>query len=234
MKEFVLAFPLSIPPEELWSWMIEKKLIAAAPTGPELFLKGVPFGFRAIPRPAHAELVSIFAEHSTIPSEEQQILEKHQGILFLLGNLKDADSFHTVQGAIRTLLEHGALGVAFEHAGSAYTAKEWLESDMDETMLGWLNWIETKGDLRTFGLECFGLSDLVVHCANDVDSDTLQVILLHIAEDMFLEGLPLQSGNIIEAGDGKSYMLRQEAKQPWPKGHPNFNAKGSIRLTVPQ
>lgn len=230
MKQFVLAFPLDMPTDAVWPWMIQHDLMAIAPSGPELYLKGVPFAFRAHLRSAHTELVEIFADHSPLSPEDRERLSQHQSILFLLGELNDADRFAAVQGTIHALLKHGALGIACEHSGSAYTAQEWLEGDYEETMLGWLNWIQAKGDLRTFGMECFGLPDLVVSCKADEDSDTLQVVMLHVAEDLFLEGIPLQTGNIVETGEGLSYMLRQEPKQPWPKGHPNYNAKGCLRL----
>lgn len=231
MKEFVLAFPLALPEEKVWSWLIDKGLLISAPTSNELIFKGIPFQFRAFVRPPHVELPNIFSEHSQLSDEQRNQLASHQSILFLLGYLKSNQSFKTVQSTIRSLLQHGALGIACEHSGSAYIANDWLEGEMEESMLGWLNWINSKGDIRTFGLECFGLPDLVAACHSPEDEDTLQVIMLHISEDLFLDEIPLQSGNIVEAGDGRSYMLRQEPKQPWPKGHPNYNAKGSLRLS---
>lgn len=230
MKEFVLAFPLTIPQNEIWNWMINKEWIASAPTGSDLFLKGIPFSFRAHLRPAHAELSAIFAEHSDLSEVDRKALSHHTSILFLVGSFRNKADFTSTQSVIAMLLRGGALGVAFEHSGTAYMAKEWLDSDSEESMLTWINWIHAKGDLRTFGLEVFDLPDLVVKADSEEDSDALQVLLLDVAEELFLESIPLQTGNIVEAMEGQSFMLRQEAKLPWPKGHPNYNPKGALRL----
>ena len=184
--------------------------------------------FRMAVQGPHADLTTIFKEHSELSSEEAEALAQHASILFLLGTIKDKHALSTVNIAISQLVAGGALGVVFEHCGAAYTSAVWQDSFSEVSLEPWLNWIHGKGDLRTLGLEIFGLPDLVVQ--SRLDDESKQELLIEVAESMFLDEVPMLSGHIVEASDGGEYTLQKEAKAPYAKGHPNFNTKGCLRL----
>ena len=229
MKQFSLAFPLPFAQDETWTWMIEKGWIPHAPEGKELWLKGISFAFTVHLQPPHPDLAGIFAEHATLEASDRAVLSSHRSVLFLLGTLKNSKDFEVVQQAIELLLSGGALGVACEHCGAAHMRAAWLNGYEGYTMGGWLNWINAKGDLRTLGLDVFNMPELVIQ-ATESDDDALELLLLSVAESMFLDGTSMQSGHLVQGDDGTEYLLRTEPKSPYAKSDLRHNAKGSLRL----
>jgi hypothetical protein len=232
MKDFVLGFPLPFASEQIWPWMIHNEWIPSAPGDSELHLKGIHINFTPHLQNAHAELPQIFSEHNPLDDAEKKDILSHQSILFLVGRFKDRAGFLAVQDTISLLLQGGALGVVLEHCGAAFTKVAWNEEHSGQSMSGWLNWIMAKGDLRTLGMECFSLPDLVIPVADSLAADPKQTMLLELAESQFLDGVQMDSGHHVESEDGLEYVLRMEAKGPYPKGHPNFNTKGAMRLAT--
>jgi len=230
MKEFVLAFPLTVPKESIWAWMVEKTWIAKAPSDQNLYFKGISFDFRAVIQDAHPDLVSIFSEHRLLSAEEIRDLASHRSVLFLIGTIKDKATFRYVQEASQMLLKGGALGIVYEHCGAAHTAETWLADCAEDSMSGWINWVLAKNDLRTLGLDAFQLPDLIT-AAKDADcADELYALLLDVAENWFFQDAPIESGHYVTADDGKEYLVRKELKSLFPKTHPQFNPDGAIRL----
>jgi len=70
MKEFSLAFPLPMAPDQVYPWMIAQGWIASAPSANEIFFKGVPFLFRVAVQPPHPDLPTIFAEHCELAKDD--------------------------------------------------------------------------------------------------------------------------------------------------------------------
>jgi hypothetical protein len=93
-------------------------------------------------------------------------------------------------------------------------------------MDSWINFIEAGETLYTLGMATFMLPDLCV--ATSVENP--QQVLLLSADSLFGDGIPAKSGSEIEAEDGDRYVLRAEAKSPFPKDAPEYNKQGVLRL----
>ncbi len=228
MYEFTIAFPLKEPAEQIWQWMQEKQWIAQAPTDHSMMLRGIPLLFQGYAQNKHPILPTLFQEHCEISPDELHLLESHQGILFLKGRFKDHQDFHHVQTVIKTLLEGGALGVVFEHCGAAHLAQHWLEVDSN-SISTWLNWIEVKGELRSFGMEIFGLADIALLYQESASADWFD-IGEEVADALYIENLPLESGESMEISSGIVLQAQRLSKSPYPSKHPHYNRQGMIQL----
>lgn len=228
MLDFTLAFPLMTPADQIWLWMQEKQWIAKAPTDHSIMLRGIPFLFQGYAQKNHPMLPTLFQEHCEVQANDLQKLQAHQGILFLQGRFKSQNDFHQVQTAIRMILEAGALGVVFEHSGAAHLAKNWLEEE-DDSISTWLNWIDVKGELRSLGMEVFGLADLAISNPSSAIENWFE-IGEEVADALYLENLPLESGESMETSSGVILQAQRLPKSPYPPKHPHYNRQGLIQL----
>ena len=55
--------------------------------------------------------------------------------------------------------------------------------------------------------------------------------LLLAADAIYGDGIPAKSGSEVDIGEGEVYVLRAEAKNPFPKDSPEYNKQGILRLT---
>jgi len=175
-------------------------------------------------------LVSIFNEHQHLETSEIESLKSHRSILFLVGRIKDREAFLTIQDSLTKFLEAGALGIVMEHSGAAYTREDWLEKFSEDTVEGWINWILMGGELRTFGLEIFGLADIAIPCRSDENTSDKEETLIGLANDQFIDQTILESNCFVVDVAGTEYLVNNTSKSPYSKEHPHFNKRGLQQL----
>lgn len=226
MPQFILAFPLMKEVGEPIA-VTETVILAAETTS--AIIPGCSVMFKVV-RKEHVDgLADIFKEHQEdVPDEDAAAIEAHKSLLFLVGEVKNIEEVEQVNQAILKLLKAGALGVYMQQSGTAWTADGFREEldDGEYPMDPWINFVEAGETLYTLGLATFMLPDLCV--ATTVENP--QQALLLSADSLFGDGVPAKSGSEINCGEGERYVLRQEAKSPFPKDAPEYNKQGVLRL----
>ena len=161
-------------------------------------------------------------------AETAAAIEAHKSLLFLLGEVKNIDEVTQVNMAILKVFNAGALGVYMQQCGAAWTDAGFREEvgDGEYPMDPWINFVEAGDAIYTLGLATFVLPDLcIVASAEDP-----QEALLMAADSLFGDGVPAKSGSEVDLGEGVHYVLRAEAKNPFPKDAPEYNKQGILRL----
>ena len=225
MPQFILAFPLN---KEVGEPVAISETVTLAADAASLIVPGCSVSFKVV-RKEHVDgLAEIFKEHQDIPAELAAAIDAHKSLLFLIGEVKNIDEVSQVNMAILKLFCAGALGVYMQQSGAAWTADGFREEldDGEYPMDPWINFVEAGETLYTLGLATFMLPDLCV--ATTVENP--QQALLLSADSLFGDGVPAKSGSEINCGEGERYVLRQEAKSPFPKESPEFNKQGILRL----
>jgi len=225
MPQFILAFPLN---KEVDEPVAISETVTLAADAASVIVPGCSVSFKVV-RKEHVDgLAEIFKEHQDIPAELAAAIDTHKSLLFLVGEVKNIDEVSQVNMAILKLFCAGALGVYMQQSGAAWTADGFREEldDGEYPMDPWINFVEAGETLYTLGLATFMLPDLCV--ATTVENP--QQALLLSADSLFGDGVPAKSGSEINCGEGERYVLRQEAKSPFPKESPEFNKQGILRL----
>ena len=225
MNRFVLAFPIPVGVAEPFKIT---DVVSVSADAKNLLVPVCNVRFDVVRNAPAAGLSDIFKEHREISAEEASAIDSHKSLLFLLGSLKSADELRMVNTAILKVLAAGATGVYMQQSGTAWTADGFREEldDGEYPMDTWINFVEAGETLYTLGMATFMLPDLCV--ATSVENP--QQVLLLSADSLFGDGIPAKSGSEIEAEDGDRYVLRAEAKSPFPKDAPEYNKQGVLRL----
>ena len=173
-------------------------------------------------------LADIFKEHQDIPAETAAAIEAHKSLLFLLGEVKNVEEVTQVNMTVLKVFNAGALGVYMQQCGAAWTDVGFREEvgDGEYPMDPWINFVEAGDTIYTLGLATFVLPDLCIAAS----AEDPQEALLMAADSLFGEGVPAKSGSEVDLGEGVHYVLRAEAKNPFPKDSPEFNKQGVLRL----
>ncbi|MBR4558484.1 MAG: hypothetical protein IKO21_02790 [Fibrobacter sp.] len=226
MPQFILAFPLM---KEVGEPIAVTETVTLAADTTSAIIPGCSVMFKVV-RKEHVDgLADIFKEHQEdVPDEDAAAIDAHKSLLFLIGEVKNIEEVEQVNQAILKLLKAGALGVYMQQSGTAWTADGFREEldDGEYPMDPWINFVEAGETLYTLGMATFMLPDLCV--ATSVENP--QQVLLLSADSLFGDGIPAKSGSEIEAEDGDRYVLRAEAKSPFPKDAPEYNKQGVLRL----
>lgn len=225
MKQFVLAFPLQVSNDEVLSLSETVQITADTKT---LMVPGCGVQFSVVRKPHVDGLADIFKEHQDISTDDAETLNTHKSLLFLLGEVKSMDDLSMVNTAILKMLGAGALGVYMQQSGTAWTAAAFRETldDAEYPMDPWINFIESDDSIYTLGMAIFALPDLCI--AKTVEN--AESALLMAADALFGDGIPAKSGSEIDLGEGESFKLRAEVKNPFPKDAPEYNSQGVMRL----
>jgi hypothetical protein len=218
MNTFILVFPFSEENESL----IE---------GP-FMMPGCSVSLMGKKQPPVNGVAELFSEHAIIDKEELEALQNHKFLYSIQGEFKTEEEFNDLNQAIASILKSGALGIYMENSGAAWTKNafiDWIEEE--EMMSAWLNFIETREDLYTLGMESFGLPDLCIRLHHGEKID-LQNTLAHAAESLFTNQSILKlAGSAIDLDiNSLFYELRKEPNQPYRKDSPEYNRRGAWRL----
>lgn len=225
MNQFVLAFPLPVAKEESFPLTETLSIAADAKT---LLVPGCNVQFSVVRKEAAAGLSEIFNDHQEISAEDAAAIDAHKSLLFLLGEVKSIEDVRQVDLAILKIFTAGATGVYMQQSGAAWTSEGFREvmADGEFPMDMWLNFLEGEDVLYSLGMATFGLPDLCI--SRTVENP--QEALMLAADALFGDGIPAKSGSEVDVGDGEVYVLRAEAKNPFPKDSPEFNKQGIFRL----
>jgi len=225
MPQFILAFPLN---KEIGESLALTETVTLAADAQLVIVPGCSVMFKVVRKEHVAGLSDIFREHQDISADAAAAIEAHKSLLFLLGEVKNIDEVSQVNMAILKVFNAGALGVYMQQSGAAWTVDGFREEvdDGEYPMDPWINMVESGENLYTLGLATFVLPDLCI----STSVDHAQEALLMTADSLFGDGVPAKSGSEIDLGEGECYVLRQEAKSPFPKDSPEYNKQGILRL----
>ena len=230
MKPFTVAFPLSCALEEAPQFLLEKLNIDMSKK--QVMIPGSSLFYTPILQGAAEGLESIFAEHAPLTDEESKILASHKSLFFLEFFVKSADEFKSFLLAAKKVLDAGAMGVYVENSGCAWTAKAFADLTSGEVpMEAFVNVIETSDSLFTLGLEPFGLPDLCTAVKAPLSVDECRSVLIAAAASIFEDGAEYESGAKWKDED-REFEFKKEAKAPFSKDAPEFNAQGYARLVL--
>lgn len=228
MNKFVLAFPVNVPQTAPFKLTETFQIDACAKT---VMIPGCSVMFDVVRKERCECLSDIFREHNEISLEEAKDIDSHESLLFLLGNVKNAEELGMVNGVIMKVLAAGAKGVYMQHSGTAWTASAFREEldDAEFPMDPWINFVEGPGTLYTLGLETFGMPDLCISVTSETAKDSRDILSV-VADSVFVDGVSSKSGTEVDGGDAGTFVLRAEAKSPFSKDDPEFNKRGLMRL----
>lgn len=226
MPQFILAFPMNVGAAEPIAVTETASIAADAKTA---VIPGCGVMFNVVRKDHVDGLVDIFKEHQDVPAEELAAIDAHKSLLFLLGEVKSIEDVNQVNMAILKLFNAGATGVYMQQSGAAWSVPGFREEvgDGEYPMDPWINFVENGDIIYTLGMACFALPDLCISSAEE----NAQEALLLAADVIFGDGVPAKSGSEVEVGEGETFVLRQEAKNPFPKDSPEFNKQGIFRLS---
>lgn len=225
MPQFILAFPMNVDVAQPIAVTETATIAADAKTA---IIPGCSVSFNVI-RKEHVDgLADIFKEHQDVPAEDVAAIDAHKSLLFLLGEVKNIEEVGQINMAILKLFNAGATGVYMQQSGAAWSVQGFRDEvgDGEYPMDPWINFVENGDVIYTLGMACFALPDLCISAAEE----NAQEALLLAADVVFGDGVPAKSGSEIELEDA-SFVLRQEAKNPFPKDSPEFNKQGIFRLS---
>jgi hypothetical protein len=225
MPQFVLAFPLNVACDE--PFKVTDHVSIDKDTA-NVIIPGCGVQFSVVRQAAAAGLSGLFAENDSVSPEESAAIDAHKSLLFLLGEVKSIDDVSQVDSAILKILAAGALGVYMQQSGTAWTAERFREvlGDVEFPMDSWINFVEGDNVVYTLGMAAFSLPDLCL--AKSVEN--AESALLLAADAIYGDGIPAKSGSEVDVGEGEVYVLRAEAKNPFPKDSPEYNKQGILRL----
>ncbi len=225
MNQFVLAFPIPVAVDEIFSITENVKVAADTKT---VMIPGCSVQFNVVRQPASPDVLDIFKERNDLTEDEEKAIVAHKSLLFLLGNVKSINDVEMVNSAISKMFAAGAIGVYMQQSGTAWTAKAFEEQfgDSDYPMDPWINILDSGDSLYTLGLAVFTLPDL---CISTSIEDPEEALLM-AADSLFGDGIPAKSGSIIDWGDDEKYVLRQELKGLFSKDAPEYNKQGLLRI----
>ena len=225
MPQFILAFPLT---KEINEPLALTETVTLAADATSAIIPGCSVMFKVV-RKEHVDgLADIFKEHQDIPAETAAAIEAHKSLLFLLGEVKNVEEVTQVNMTVLKVFNAGSLGVYMQQCGAAWTDAGFREEvgDGEYPMDPWINFVEAGDTIYTLGLATFVLPDLCIAAS----AEDPQEALLMAADSLFGEGVPAKSGSEVDLGEGVHYVLRAEAKNPFPKDCPEFNKQGVLRL----
>ena len=225
MNQFVLAFPIPVAVDEIFSITENVKVAADTKT---VMIPGCSVQFNVVRQPASPDVLDIFKERNDLTEDEEKAIVAHKSLLFLLGNVKSINDVEMVNSAILKVLNAKAAGVYMQQSGTAWTAKAFEEQfgDSDYPMDPWISILDSGDSLYTLGLAVFTLPDL---CILNTIEDPEEALLM-AADSLFGDGIPAKSGSIIDWGDDEKYVLRQELKGLFSKDAPEYNKQGLLRI----
>ncbi len=225
MPQFVLAFPMNCGVND--AVKINENVSLAA-DAKNVIIPGCSVSFSVVRRDHVDGLADIFKEHQDIPAETFAAIDGHKSLLFLLGEAKTVEDVGMVNSAIAKMFDAGALGIYMQQSGAAWSVQGFREEvdDGEYPMDPWINFVENGDVIYTLGMACFALPDLCISAAEE----NAQEALLLSADVIFGDGIPAKSGSEVELDD-VTFVLRQEAKNPFPKDSPEYNKQGIFRLT---
>ncbi|MCF0215725.1 MAG: hypothetical protein HUK21_04570 [Fibrobacteraceae bacterium] len=241
MKQFVLAFPLSVSKEET---LVFNDVVKIDASTEKLFVPGCGVEFNVKRLDAAEGVGELFQQNGEISSDELLGLNNHKSLLFFIGNVSGAEDVRQVNGAIAKVLNliandtSIALGVYMQQSGSAWVKRSFMEflEDDSSPMDPWINFIQIKNTVYTLGLETFGLPDLCMDVGSvfpegdDNEVELCRDVLNATADYLYEDGIPAKSGTVVDDEMGHKYELRQELKSPFAKDDPEYNKQGMFRL----
>lgn len=227
MNQFILAFPVNVAVDEIFSVTENVKIAADTKT---VMIPGCSVQFKVVRQPPSPDLRESFVDHCDLAPDVENAILNHKSLVLLLGNVKSIEDVRMVNVAILKMLAAGAIGVYMQESGTAWTA------DVFREMLGtgefpmepWIGVIMSADTemLYTLGLAVFALPDL---CTSNSISDADELLQM-TAHALFADGIPAKSGSVIDFGDGERYVLRQELKGFFSKDAPEYNKQGLLRI----
>lgn len=228
MKPFTIAFPLSVSAADAAKYLAEIRIDVAKK---QLIVPGSPMFYTPVIQDRVPELEKIFEEHSSLTSEERTKIASHGSLFFLQFFAKNRDEFASFVAVAKKILEHGALGVYVENSGCAWSGKMFLELvSGDVPIEAFINVVETSDSLFTLGMEPFGFPDLCVSTKN-VKFEP-RTVLLSAADSLVSGDQDFASGARWKDDNGCEFVFRNEARTPFEKGTPEWNAEGYRRLVA--
>lgn len=230
MKPFTVAFPLLCTLEEAPKFLLEKLNIDTAKK--QVMIPGSSIFYTPILQGPAQGLETIFAEHAPLSDEETKVLASHQSLFFVEFFVKNLDEFKSFLVASQKILEAGALGVYVENSGCAWSAKAFTDLISGEVpMEAFVNVIETSDSLFTLGLEPFDLPDLCTAVKSPLTVDDCRSVLIAAAASIFEDGAEYESGSKWK-DEEREFEFKKEAKAPFAKNSPEWNAQGYARLVL--
>lgn len=226
MPQFILAFPMNVSAADSIAVTETVTIAADAKT---VVIPGCGVMFNVVRKDRVDGLVEIFKEHQDVPAEDLATIDAHKSLLFILGEVKSIEDVTQVNMAILKMFNAGASGVYMQQSGAAWSVPGFREElgDGEYPMDPWINFVENGDVIYTLGMACFALPDL---CISSVEENAQEALLL-AADVIFGDGVPAKSGSEVEVGEDEVFVLRQEAKNPFPKDSPEFNKQGIFRLS---
>ncbi len=221
MRNFIIALPLPASfeislPEKGTVWTLPGCSVALTPSL----------------QPRVDALESVFEEHAPLENEERTAIQNHDRLFFIQGTLRIPEDFQSLNRALNSLLEKGALGVYMEHSGTAFSRNHFRELLENAPMEAWLNFVEKEHYLYTLGMETFGLADLRISF-RERETETARELLLSAAELLFTERLPVESGFRLELSEGEEIEFRKAAESLYRKTDFEYNRNGIWNLACP-
>jgi len=230
MKPFTVAFPLPCVLEEAPKFLLEKLNIDMSKK--QVMIPGSSLFYTPILQGAAEGLEAIFAEHSPLSEEEAKALASHKSLFFLEFFVKNAEEFKSFLFVTKKIFDAGALGIYVENSGCAWSAKAFLDLTSGEVpMEAFVNIIENADSLFTLGLEPFGLPDLCTAVKAPLSEDECRSVLIAAAASIFEDGAEYESG-AKWADEDREFEFKKEAKTPFAKNSPEWNAQGYARLVL--
>ncbi|MDR1760378.1 MAG: hypothetical protein LBR60_07625, partial [Fibrobacter sp.] len=176
-------------------------------------------------------LEQIFEEHAPLETDERAAIQNHGRLFFIQGTLRTTEDFQSLNRALNSLLEQGALGVYMEHSGTAFSRNHFRELLENAPMEAWLNFVEKENYLYTLGMEAFGLADLRISLERGAEA--ARELLLAAAELIFTERLPVETGFRLELSEGEEIEFRKAAESLYRKTDFEYNRNGIWNLACP-
>ncbi|MCF0221197.1 MAG: hypothetical protein HUK19_02775 [Fibrobacter sp.] len=226
MPQFVLALPMDCSVDES---IAVNENVSIASDAKTAIIPGCSVSFNVVRKERLDGLADIFKEHQDISAEEVSAIDGHKSLLFLVGEVKRIEEVGEINLAVLKLFGAGAKGVYMQQSGAAWSNQGFRDEvgDGEYPMDPWINFVENEGMIYTLGMACFALPDLCIPASEE----NAQEALLLAADVLFGDGVPAKSGSEIDLDEGEIFVLRQEAKSPFPKDSPEYNKQGIFRLT---
>ncbi|MCQ2091250.1 MAG: hypothetical protein MJY85_01080 [Fibrobacter sp.] len=225
MPQFIFALPMDCAANET---VVINENVSIAADAKTTIIPGCSVSFNVIRKDHVDGLAEIFKEHQDISAEDVAAIDGHKSLLFLVGEVKNIEEVNQINMAILKLFAAGAKGVYMQQSGAAWGVQGFRDEvgDGEYPMDPWINFVENDDVIYTLGMACFALPDL---CISATEENAQEALLL-AADVIFGDGVPAKSGSEIELEDA-SFVLRQEAKSPFPKDSPEYNKQGVFRLS---
>lgn len=227
----ILCFPMKYQKDECLEKLKETDIIRKAENG-KILLNKIPMFFDYEQMDANSDLNEIFEEHKNNFEEEYKAICDHKSLLFFTIKLDKASQLSQVINSINMILENGGLGVYQESSGLSFTPSVWKEmySDQNENTEGFVQILEQRDLIGTYGMQALGLADIVIRANCGFTLDEIKDILLMVTDNQVFNDA--KAGCSIEDSENKrTFSLAHSSKTLFPKKHEYYNSYGYLMLS---